>query len=396
MRQVPGLPFPADPEAFAGKLLAFTGELVALGGCSTSPEELGPKAAWLADRLTALGLQVEREEGEFGPHLAAFPPGVPARGSTLLVGHYDTVYPSSSQGYQMERVGDRVVGPTVADMSGGLAVILGALELLGGEGGGALPPLKVLLCSDEERGSVSAAPFLRRHAKEAARALVFEGGRLGNGVVLGRRGREGLRLRVRGRTAHAGIDPEQGVNALAEAAALVEPMAAAARVRGASLVLGGETEVRPGAPNTVPGEAILSGDLRYEDPHVLAPLLADLEGLLPATPARRGGAVLPPNRLERTGGRPPWMPSAADRALFESYRETAARFGVTLRPLRAGGGSDANLLAAMELPVLDGLGPVGEGFHRLDESIDPATLLERTVAAAAFLAGSGGGAFSPS
>ncbi len=370
---------------FEGALLELLGDLVNLGGYTESREELLRKAERLERELSGRGLEVTREEGELGPHLVARNSAAQAGKFTLLLGHYDTVAPPVPGGHRLSLEGNLVRGRAVADMTGGIVTILGALELLGKEGALGGIPLEVILVSDEERGSGSAIPLLKREGARAERALVFEPGREETGVVLGRKGRRALEITVHGREAHAGIAPETGINALAEAASILGPAEEKAKSLEVTLVIGGRTEVLPGVPNTVPGKVVMSGDLRYHDEGAARALIEDLGKLVNVTPARMAGAALPGNRVEVLSGRPAWVVTREDRLLFERAREIVRELGFEIKAVYAGGGSDANHMAELGVPVLDGLGPVGGNFHREDEFLLLPTLLQRVLLAEALL-----------
>ncbi len=374
-----------DSAGFEGKLLELLGDLVNLGGYTEDREELLAKAERLEEELSRRRFAVRREEGELAPHLVARNTRTSGEAPTLLLGHYDTVAPPVAGGHTLSLEGNLVRGRAVADMNGGIVVILGVLDLLSRAGVLEAIPLEVILVSDEERGSGSALPLLREEGAGAARALVFEPGREETGVVLGRRGRKALEITVHGREAHAGIAPEKGINALAEAASILGPAEKKAREFDVTLVIGGRTKVLPGVPNTVPGKVIMSGDLRYHDEGAAAAFLEELKKLVRVTPARMGGAEIPENRVDVLSGRPAWVVTREDRRLFEKARGIARGLGFEIKPVFAGGGSDANHLAALGIPVLDGLGPVGGNFHREDEYILLPTLLQRTLLAEALI-----------
>ncbi len=392
MRDSEGAGGPA-PEAarFEEGLLELLKDLVRLGGYTEDREELLRKADRLEGELSRRGFRVERREGELAPHLLARNQASLEGGKgILLLGHYDTVAPPVPGGYEITIQGNTAAGRAVADMTGGIVVLLGALDLLARQGKLRGIPLEVVLVSDEERGSGSALPLLREAAERVERALVFEPGREETGVVLGRKGRKALEITIHGREAHAGIAPETGVNALSEAAAVLGPAEERAARLGVTLVLGGRTTVLPGVPNTVPGKVVMSGDLRFHDPSGAEALLGELERLIQITPARIAGSRLPGNEVKVLSGRPAWVVTREDRALFETAREIARGLGFEIKAVYAGGGSDANHLAELGVPVLDGLGPVGGNFHREDEFILLPTLLQRTLLAEGLLLRFGG------
>ncbi len=299
----------------------------------------------------------------------------------LLVGHYDTVFTDGHPGPPVGRPSAGVLtGPGVADIKGGILVLLAALAGL--EASTAAPGLgwEVLLTPDEELGAPRSLGALLDAARGADAALVFEPAAGDGDVVVARRGREVLTLDVTGRAAHAGRDPWNGRSAVA---ALAELTLLAGRMsvheRGVSvnvgLVSGGS------AVNVVPESARAEIDLRADS-------VADLEDVrerIAAAALRVGAERGVAAEVVRTLGCPPMARTAAAEALARVYAAGAASLGMRVAAAAVGGTSDANHLAATGIPVLDGLGVVGGGLHGPDEWASLPSIPERAAAAALLL-----------
>jgi len=364
----------ADLAANALELLA---ELTALDAPSGDAEALAAPADLLADRLADLGANVVRHSAPAGDHLEARFRA--AGGAPLVVlGHYDTVWPRGTAAARPFRAERGIVsGPGVFDMHGGIAAALTALRLLRGLG---LPErdVAVLLTADEETGSRTSVDLVRALGREAAAVLVPEPPLPGGVLKTARKGVAAYRLEVRGRAAHAGIDPERGVSAVHELAELVARLAGIARPKAGTTVnvgrIGGGTRL-----NVVADTAWAEVEYRIASEAELARLEAELSTL---TPVHEGASIA----VEALGVRPPLERTAAIAAAFERARELAGPLGVELREGTTGGGSDANFLGPLGVGVLDGLGPEGGGAHALDEHVHIDSLEERIALLALLIA----------
>ena len=304
----------------------------------------------------------------------------------LFSGHYDTVYDADSPFQRCTLLDERTLrGPGVADMKGGLVVILAALR----EFEKNLPPTahlgyEVLLTPDEEIGSFgSAALFTAAGAsKKFALALVFEPARPNGDIVHSRKGTGNFTATCHGRAAHAASPTRAGRNAIA---ALAEFLVAAHRVPdelpGVMLNIG---NIRGGGPatNVVPDFAEAKLDVRITRASDREPLLARLRELAAPINARDGF------RLELTGAfnRPPKESGPVEAAALASWQQCARDLGLApFTSVHTGGASDGNNLAAAGLPNLDGLGPIGDKLHSADEFVVLPTLAERAQVTANFL-----------
>jgi len=294
-------------------------------------------------------------------------------GGVLLLGHLDTVWDRGSFSPLFERAGDRIVGPGVFDMKGGVVVAcaaLAALRALGCAEGGAT----VLLTGDEEVGSHRSRDLIEAAARAHQAVLVLEPP-VGQAVKTARKAVGQFSVTVTGRAAHAGIEPERGVNAIVELAAQIPQIASLGDPDVGTTVTVGV--VRGGTrANVVPARASADVDMRVRTVREAERVEAGLRALRP---------VHPEARLEVSGelNRPP-LPPRATADLFSRAREVAASLGWTsLEGAEVGGGSDGNFTAALGVPTLDGLGLVGGNAHAAGEWVVPSELPRR----AALLAG---------
>ncbi len=363
-----------------GALEGLVAELVRLDSHTGDASGVERVVELLEPVLGELGLVTERIAAPpFGPHLAFRGPcpGAPV----FLVGHTDTVFPPGSfSGWRVE--GDHGHGPGAFDMKGGLAVMLFGLAAAHRAGLLDRVPLAGLLVSDEEVGSPSSQPHLRRLAAGARAALVFESGRAGDLLVTRRKGTAAVRVVGHGVAAHAGNEHEKGRNAIWALARFVDgAQRLTEQERGVTVSVG---TIRGGSSkNTVPEWAECEVDLRFLSD-------ADGERVVEALRAACVAAAIEGTRLEleRTSWRSPLTRTPAAAALAEAYGacQRQSGLGAGEAPL-AGGGSDACTTGAMGIPSIDGLGPRGAGFHTSEERVELGSLVPKAQAFLRYLAG---------
>ncbi|MBO2454243.1 M20 family metallopeptidase [Actinomadura barringtoniae] len=289
----------------------------------------------------------------------------------LVLGHHDTVWPLGSLATHPFEVRDGVLrGPGCFDMKAGLAMAFHALA-------GLSTGVTLLVTGDEELGSPSSRRLIEDEAAGCAAALVLEASAEGGALKTERKGVSRYEVRVRGRAAHAGLEPERGVNAGLEAA---HQMLAVADLGDASagtsvtptLLAAGTTS------NTVPAEGHFAVDVRVRDAAEQSRVDADMRALKP---------VLEGAEVEVTGGsnRPP-LQRAASEELYARAQGLAERLGIgPLTAAAVGGASDGNFTAGVGTPTLDGLGAVGGGAHADHEHVLIDELPRRTALLAALL-----------
>jgi glutamate carboxypeptidase len=290
--------------------------------------------------------------------------GGPTR--VLLLGHLDTVWPLGTLArWPFAVEGTHATGPGCFDMKAGLVQGLFAIAELSDRRG-----VSLLVTSDEEVGSPSSRTLIEESALGAEAVLVLEPSADG-ALKTSRKGTSNYVLSVAGRAAHAGLEPEKGANAgleLARQLLALEPLGSPAdgtTVTPTTLTAGTTS-------NTVPASASACIDVRATSVEEQQRVDAALRALLPQ---------LPGTSLEVSGGpnRPP-LPTAAADDLFRLAVDVATRLGLpTLRAVGVGGGSDGNFTAAMGVPTLDGLGPVGSGAHAEGEHVVLSAMPERAA-----------------
>ena len=317
--------------------------------------------AALAGRLTAIGGRVEHLPRErAGDHLLAeFGCG---RSQVLLLGHFDTVWPVGQLARMPIGVRDGCLyGPGTFDMKAGIAIAMLASRALAEVG--PRPDLRVVMLwtSDEETGSLTSRAAIDEEARRSEAVLVLEPSLPGGALKTNRKGGGEYRLVVRGRVAHAGVDPSRGASAIHELARQIVRIQGLQDLdRGISVNVG--TISGGSAANVVAEHAEAIVDVRVPSRAEAARIAAALSALTPETAGTSieivGGIDWPP--LERT---------AEVAALFELACEVAAGLGRRLGEGATGGGSDGNYTSALGVPTLDGLGAVGDGAHALHEHV---------------------------
>ena len=309
-----------------------------------------------------LGVAPERIVLDGRTHLRWRLGSAPSR--VLLLGHHDTVWPNGSLAELPCTIeGGILRGPGCFDMKTGVVMAFHAAAGLDG--------VTLLVTGDEEIGSPSSRGLIEQEARTAAAALVLEASADGGALKCERKGASLYEVRVVGRAAHAGLEPERGVNATVELARQVLAVSALAEPSAGTTVT--PTVVRAGTTtNTVPAEGVFAVDVRAG---TVAEQLRVDRAMRALRPATSGPLV------ETTGGpnRPP-LESSASASLYELVCRIATSRGLP-EPGRAavGGASDGNFTAGVGTPTLDGLGAVGGGAHAADEHVVIAEITPRTV-----------------
>jgi glutamate carboxypeptidase len=352
--------------------------LVEIESPSDNKQAVDRVSAFVAEEFAALGGRAQfHRVTDFGNHLQVDFEGETQQKPVLLLGHYDTVYPTGSLATMPCRIGNgRLWGPGVLDMKSGIALMLYAIRGLQ-EWNGRLPrPVTVLLVSDEEVGSNSSRAITENLAKQSSAVLVLEPSYGPKGAVkTARKGVGEYTMKVSGVASHSGLDFEKGQSAIVELAQQIGAISKLVDLkRGLTLNVGlvqGGTRV-----NVVAAEAMASLDVRIAR-------MKDAAGI-----DRKLRSLKPFNRkckLAVTGGinRPPLERNAGVALLYNKASVIAKELGWKLSEAAVGGGSDGNFTAGLGIPTLDGLGGVGDGAHAVHEFIVVSELPRR----AALLAG---------
>jgi glutamate carboxypeptidase len=288
----------------------------------------------------------------------------------VLLCHLDTVWPHNSFNPTWLIDGDNAKGPGVFDMKAGFIQAMYALKGIAG----AQSKVALVATTDEETGSATSKKLIERLAKDADAVLVFESAIDGK-VKTGRKGTSMYQISVTGKAAHAGLEPEKGINATTELAKLVLQINDLANPAFGTTVV--PTVMQAGTTtNTVPAQAKLDIDIRSFT-------MAELQRVDTAIKSLTSSVA----QVEITGGisRPP-LEIASTKELYEKLEVVANRLGMPeIGHASVGGASDGNLAAAAGAKVLDGLGAVGVGAHAPTESISISAVEPRIKLISAFI-----------
>ncbi|MEQ4205433.1 M20 family metallopeptidase [Actinopolymorpha sp. B17G11] len=366
-------------EARRQELVDLLAEWVSIESGSDDPAGLAEMAGRLEQRFGEFGTLTRHPLGPGGaPHLSLTVPGAePDAAPVVVLGHYDTVWARGTLSRMPLRIEDGILtGPGSFDMKSGLVLLLYALRELKAQGRAPRRQVRILLSCDEEVSSRTSRELIETAATGAAAAFVLESPLPGGALKTARKGIATYRLAIGGRAAHAGIEPDKGASAIVELAHQVQALHRLNdRERGTTVNVG---VVRGGSrPNVVAAHAEAEIDVRVATAAEASRVEQAITGLIPAVT----GTTL---TVRVEASRPPMESTPASRQLFAHARAIAAGMGVgDLGEGSTGGASDANLVAAMGVPTLDGLGPEGGGAHADHEHV----LIESMPRRAALIAG---------
>ena len=351
---------------------------------SYTPDGVNRIADMVTDALRGAGAETERiphRPDDGAPQLGDLVVGRFAGDGPriLLIGHMDTVFDPGTATERPFRVdGDRAFGPGVTDMKAGLLAGLHAVGAL--HEAGLRPAITFVANPDEEIGSPFSTPHIRRLAPEHDADLVLECARANGDIVSARKGIADYQLTLMGRAAHAGVEPEKGRSAILEAAHQVIGLHALngrwpTVTVNAGVIHGGTR------PNVVAERCELQVDLRAATSDAFDAAAVEVARLA-------AGPTVADVRIElrQIASHPPMEKTAASGRLVEHAMAIAAELGFDLRDAGTGGASDANTTAALGIPTIDGLGPVGGDDHSVDEWLDVTSIAPRTTLLAALIA----------
>lgn len=363
------------------EMLSLLQALVEINSHSQNPE--GSKAVLeiLKGEFQAIGFTAEEfsPEGSAHRHMLFSPPN-PKR-HALLCGHVDTVYPKDSDFNSFQCNGERAVGPGVLDMKGGLVVMLFALKALYRHRPDVLESVSAFLNSDEEIGSPSSSEILTKLARGFKAGLVFEFGRPKDRIILERKGSGSLSFKVHGVAAHSGNDHPKGRSAILELAHKIIAIEKLTNYKkgitlNVGIARGGESK------NTVPSSAEAVVDMRFIQEKDGLETFKRIQKIFSKRDVMNTKIELVSFKL-----RPAMIETKESHALAQSYGEAARTVGLGfgLCPVM-GGASDAAFFSKADVPVVDGLGPRGDGAHAAHkEYIEIQSLVPKAQALAVWL-----------
>ncbi|MDL4839617.1 M20 family metallopeptidase [Aquibacillus rhizosphaerae] len=360
-------------------MLQLIKQLVSIDSGSHDKQGVDKVGQILTDYYKQLGFIVNvSHEKEFGNHLIiqhkdAIEPNI------IVLAHMDTVFPKGTANERPFRIkGDRAYGPGVIDMKASLVTLLYALKSLIETGNLGYKDVQIVINSDEEIGSITSRQLIEKMASNKKYALVMEPARKNGALVSSRRGKGNYTLSVLGKAAHSGIEPEKGRSAIEELAhKVIQLHELSDPDHGINVNVGvieGGSSV-----NTISEHATAQIDIRISEMDQAIPLEEKLEEICASTDVY-GTSV----SLEGEINRPPMEKTKKTELLLKIIKEAGVSIGVKVKDTATGGGSDASFTAALGIPTIDGLGPVGGNAHSDKEyleleSITPRTLLLATV-----------------
>lgn len=360
-------------------------ELCAIDSDSYHKSGLDEVALFLAARMRGLGMQVTIFERQtWGNDLYGVLPGDGDR-NVLLLGHMDTVYPVGTAAARPLQVqGDIIYGPGVSDMKGCILSAIYAIEALSALDYRSFGEIRFLCVSDEEINTRHCQDIMQKACENAQGALVLEAARSNGDIVSARKGHTWYMLTARGRSAHAGVEPEKGRNAVIEIAHQVLQFQN----------LNGWREgiaVNPGVisggtlPNVVPDHAQAQFDLRFlrDDDRIatekrfhelmMQKRIPDVELTLDRAPDVKAPMIQTPESLK----------------LAHQAQHIANLLGFSVNHVLTGGSSDASYATGYGVPTLDGLGPIGGRDHSPEEYLVHSSVAPRTALLAGLIASIG-------
>ena len=364
----------ADETAY----LADLERLVNIDCGSYTPAGVDEVGRFVAGFLADLGATVEVRPdptGRLGATVIGTLSGPASPGARLLlIGHMDTVFDPGTAAERPFAIAEGLAtGPGVTDMKSGLLAGLYAIRALIRRGSLPFERLTFVANPDEEIGSPTSTPHIIELAATADACLVLECARANGDIVSSRKGILDTRIQVRGRAAHAGVEPEKGRSAILAAADLVGRLHALnGRWDGVTVnvgVIAGGTR-----PNVVPERCTLEVDVR-------AVRREDLETAEAAISELLRGLAVPDTTAELEPMAHWWPMEKLERSgrLVDHAVALADRLGFSVRDMATGGASDANTTAGLGVPSLDGLGPIGGNDHSPVEYLEVASIVPRTT-----------------
>jgi len=362
------------------EMVDLLAQLVRAESPSTVPESQDRILCILGERLAGLSYRVSRLEGRnCSGHLYARPKRcVRRRPVQLLLGHCDTVWPLGTLADMPLTIGDGILrGPGAYDMKAGLVQMLYALQVIHGlEVEPALSPL-VFINSDEEIGSRDSTRHIRRLARAAQRVFVLEPSLgLDGRLKTARKGVGRFTVTVKGKAAHAGLNPEAGASAILELSYVIQKLFALNDPEKGITVNVGTIDGGLSS-NVVAPESRASVDVRVVSAEDARRIEQRIMALQPVT----AGVRL---EIEGRIGRPPMELTAANQTLWQGAKEIGRELGLDLKDALAGGGSDGNT-TSLYTATLDGLGAVGDGAHARHEFVYCDKMAERSALLALLL-----------
>lgn len=362
------------------EILALLGRMVNIDSGSYTIDGIVKKTNILTEILSDIGFEVTTLPSQkYAPHLLAVKTGTGSK-KIMFLGHMDTVFAEGTAAKRPFRIeGNKAYGPGVCDMQAGivcLVYVVKALEFLGYHQYG---ELKILLNSDEERGSETSETYIIKECQKSDMVLVMEPGIPGNYVVIERQGGGIFHMDIWGKAAHAGASPLDGIHAIDEASHKIQALHSltdydAGKSISVGVIKGGTRS------NIIPEHVFMEIDIRSRTNSDGQKLIRDMQAVsdTPYVPGTR-------SRLQQIMYRPPMEKTSGNQFLFEKLQQAAAQLNMAVKEKYCGGGSDGNYTSAQGIPTIDSLGPIGDLEHTDDEYLLIDSIFSRTKLVTCFI-----------
>jgi glutamate carboxypeptidase len=359
-----------EPEMFT-----FLEEIIKIQSGSHNKAGIDKTAGAIARTFQDLDVTTETvEQALQGNNLVVRSQAQPAaEKQVLLVGHMDTVFPEDTDFNWYKADSDKSYGPGVIDMKGGLVVGIYALKALAKIGLLNQIPLTFIFNSDEEIGSRGSVDLIQKEANSSAFAFVLEAGGLENEVVTARKGNLTIELHIEGRAGHAAFATQDKPSAILEMAHKIIELESLNDFDKGITINVGKIDGGIGS-NTIPEFSNAQVDFRFVDPSDLKNLEIKVSDI-----AHKVVIKGTHSRVDFISGRPPMQQSPGNQNLFKITAGIADHMGYPVKEQFRFGVSDANFIADLNIPVIDGLGPIGGRDHSRDEYMIQESLLKRTI-----------------
>ncbi|QTM99128.1 M20/M25/M40 family metallo-hydrolase [Sediminibacillus dalangtanensis] len=357
------------------EMTALLEELVNMDSNTHDKEDVDKVGTLLKTKFEQLGMYVHtHREKKLGNNLE-----VKAERSSepkiIIVAHMDTVFPKgTAKERPFEIIDDFAYGPGVSDEKSSHVAVLYALKALKESGSDAYKNVHVIFNSDEEIGSPTSKPLIKKAAADKHYSLVVESGRPGDAVVSERKGVGRFDIEVEGKGAHAGVEPELGRSAINELAHKVIKLQNLNDYEsGLSVNVGlfnGGT-----SSNTVPPDADAKIDVRVKDKQQAKEVTKEISDIADEDTVEGTSTY-----LEGGMAQPPMEKTEETEKLLDVIRDAGKELGMSIKDVGTGGASDAAYTADEGIPTVDGMGPLGEYSHSLtEEYVDLTTFAKRTA-----------------
>jgi len=344
--------------------------LLAVNSYTLDSDEVNKVVDIMENRIGSLGFTTVRHSSE--GHADCLEAFSGREGDVMLIGHTDMAQTlTGSESHEM--AGGRIVCPGAGDMKGGLVTLCYALKVL--KDLDMLPRnIKIILSSDEEQASPFSKKYIMDSAKNAKLCLSVEPARANGAVVIARKGGTYFTLKVKGRSAHSGVEPEKGISAAEELAHKTLLLHKLLDPRAGITVNVGYLNAGTTLGNAIAGQGTAKIDVKYWTPEQGKETVEEIIKICSVSSVP--GTTL---SLEQHPGFQPMMDTPQTLKLLECVKQSGKRLGIQVKSVKTGGEGDAGFCSAAGIPVICGMGPVAGLLHSPEEYLETESLWERTA-----------------